>query len=263
LSRLSYRSLVRHRIQHDGEAAEIGTVDELLVALEVLNRDHDREILAQLTPVLAGIVAARDRPAPANLKLLLKALSTADRLFVIDALGARLPELIESAVELRNLLVSLADLDVERRLLDRIGSDGLRTLISTSQELSEIVEWLYADCEIRILEMLGADTLRKRIVSAQDLATLLRKMAPARHAALIGLLDWTFVLGLLRSGHELVLVLAALNAEYGAALLDRFGREDLIALIGDAQTWGLLRHRLSSRTLALVLAKLEVSPNAA
>jgi hypothetical protein len=62
-----------HSITIDGETTSIATARELMVALDVLQGQHDREVLEQLSPHLADIVADG-----AGLYAVLKVLSPAD-----------------------------------------------------------------------------------------------------------------------------------------------------------------------------------------
>ena len=72
---MRFDSFTRFPITIDGETAAIGSASELAVALDVLKGQRDREILTQLRPHLAEIIAN-----PTGLMLVLKSLSPVDQL---------------------------------------------------------------------------------------------------------------------------------------------------------------------------------------
>jgi hypothetical protein len=258
-----YGTARRHPIQWKGERADIATIDELIVALDVLHREHDRAILEQLRPVIGDLITAGDRAPAANLKILLKELSLQDRLFVVEVLGARLLPLVGTAVELRNVLVSLADLDVEAAVLRAIGAEGLRHLIATCRQLWEILEWLYGDNDVLLLELLGPSSVRGLVVRGDDLAEILQRLDPDRQLPVLQMLGWDFVLGLMRDAVDLREVLSALCTDAYAALIGRLPRSRIVALAGSDAGWYELGSRLSLSKTALLLEKLKVDDHAA
>jgi hypothetical protein len=233
-----------------------------MVALDVLNRQHDRAILEQLAPVLGDLIAAGNRSAPANLKLLLKSLSAPDRLFVAAELGPRLLTLIGTAVELRNLIVSLTDLDVEAAILRGIGSAGVRRLVVRSQQLWEILEWLYGESDVLLLELLGAPYLRRLVAHGHDLAEILRRVDPDRQVPTLELLGWDFALDLIRDDVDLREILSALCTPACAAALDRLPVQRVVDLAGSEVGWYELGRRLSASKTVLLLEKLGKDPSA-
>lgn len=258
-----YATARRYPIQWNGEEADVATIDELMVALDVLHRQHDRAILEQLRPVIADLVAAGDRAPAANLKVLLKELSAEDRLFVVDVLGRGLTPLVGTAVELRNVLVSLADLDVEAAMLRAIGADGLRHLIATCRQLWEILEWLYGDNDVLLLELLGPSSVRGLVVRGDDLSEILRRLDPDRQLPVLEMLGWEFVLGVLRDAVDLREVLSALSTDAYASFIGRLPRSRIVELAGSDAGWYELGNRLSFSKTILLSEKLKADGHAA
>jgi hypothetical protein len=258
-----YGTARRYPIRWNGEGADVATIDELMVALDVLHRQHDRAIVEQLRPVIGDLIAAGDRAPAANLKILLKALSAEDRLFVVEVLGSRLLPLIGTAVELRNVLVSLADLEVEAATLRAIGAEGLRYLVATCRQLWEILEWLYGDNDVLLLELLGPSSVRGLVVRGEDLAEILRRLDPDRQLPVLQMLGWDFVLGLMRDAVDLGEVLSALCTDAYAALIARLPRSRIVALAGSEAGWHELGSRLSFSKTILLSNKLKADDHAA
>jgi len=127
----------RYPVTIEQETVQIGTAAELAVALDVLQGQYDRDVLTQLQPHLARII-----PQANHLFNVLKSLSADDQVFLIQALHGNLTGIMQDASHLRDLLATLADEKVETALLQTLGSDGLRSLILTAEELAEVLEWV-------------------------------------------------------------------------------------------------------------------------
>jgi len=256
MEQFRYGTVKRYPVSYAGETAEIGTIDELMVALDVLNRRNDRELIEQLAPVLADIINIGDRIAPANLKILLKALSAQDRLYVVELLGPRLGELVGTAVELRNLIVSLADVEVESAILRAIGGNGLRRLIATCQQLWEILEWLFGESDVVLLDLLGPDYVRRLVAHGHELAEILRRVDPDRQIWTIEFLGWPVALSLLRDDVDFREVLSALCTEASAKLIDRLPNTKIVELVASELAWLELGRHLSPSKTRLLSDKL-------
>src|SRR3989304_3240243 len=92
----------------EGDTVHVGTAGELAVVLDVLQGQHDRLVLEQLGPHLADVIAG-----PVGLLGTLKSLAPTDQIFLVEALGPRLGELVQSAGRLRDVLATLAEPAVE------------------------------------------------------------------------------------------------------------------------------------------------------
>jgi hypothetical protein len=119
--------ITRYPITIDGETAQIGTANELAVALDVLQGQFDREALLQLRPHLAKIIAHAS-----GLLIVMKSLSVENQLFLIASIGPDLAGVIQSAARLRDILATLAEQQVEEALLNTLGRAGLQRLMMTT-----------------------------------------------------------------------------------------------------------------------------------
>ena len=97
-------TVTRYPVEIEGETALIGTAGELVAALDVLQGQHDRAVLEQLTPHLADILSG-----PKGLYATLKILEPEDQLYLIQALGPQLGNVIQTASALRDILATLAE----------------------------------------------------------------------------------------------------------------------------------------------------------
>ncbi len=94
--------MMRYPIAIDGETADVGTAGELVAALDVLQGHHDRAVLEQLRPHLAEVIGGLQ-----GLYAPLKVLAAEDRLYLIEALGPRLVDVMQRARALRDILATL------------------------------------------------------------------------------------------------------------------------------------------------------------
>jgi hypothetical protein len=237
----------RYPITIEGETVMIGSASELAVALDVLQGQYDREILAQLGLHLAEIIAHAS-----GLLNILRSLSVDDRIFLLHALGPALVDVIQNAPNLRDLLAVLADQRVEVELLTSLGSNGLRRLISTGLELAEVLEWVYGKEDGLLLKLLGDAYVRQMCRHAHDLSAILRNIDFALQASLLEQLGWPFVVALVKDGHDLAYLVRALPAEHSAKLLQHFSALQLVALVGNAEEWAYLYQRLEPGEVELV-----------
>jgi hypothetical protein len=243
----------RYPVAIDGETVGIGTANELAVAFDVLQGQYDRAVLEQLGPALADITGG-----PLGFARLLQSLAPEDQLYLVDALGPRLTEIIQEARRLRDVFAALAVVEVELKILDTLGADGLRALIHTAHELAEVLSWLYGQCDRKAIELLGAPYLRRLIRCGADLGAVLDALDAQGQLDLLDRLGWTHTSRLLRDGVELALLMRVLPPHLSARLLAEMTREQLLALIGNRQDWQYLWERLEPEECRLLAEKLGV-----
>ena len=221
-------TIARHPVTFDGETAQIGTAGELAIALDVLQGNHDREVLEQLRPHLADIVAG-----PQGLFAVLRSLSRDDQIFLLDAIGPRLADVVQEPRYLRDIFATMAHAEVEEKLLNTLGSAGLQQLILTAEELAEVMEWLYGQCDQLALDLLGPDYLRGLFHDGDELALVLRALDNARQKYLLDVIGWERVAALVDEGRDLAQPLRALPPDASQRLLSHYSRDRLVQLIGN------------------------------
>ena len=232
-------AIPRHPVVIDEETVLVGTANELMVALDVLQGRHDREALEQLRPHLADVIANAE-----GFLSVIKSLSPADQSFLNECIGARLAGILENAAHLRELLAAMAHAEVEEALLRTLGRTGLRALIHTPEELAGALEWVYGQCDKLLLELLGLDHVRRLCRQAGDLSAVLRSLDSALQESLLEELGWARVAQLPRDAHDLAALMRALPPAASKRLLAQLSRERLIELIGNVDDWDYLYQRL-------------------
>lgn len=248
-------TLIRHPIRIDGETVQIGTANELAVALDVLQGQRDRETLEQLRPHLAGIIANA-----AGFMTVLRALSKEDQVYLIQSIGPDLAKVMQNSRRLRDQLATMAEQEVEEALLNTLGAQGLRRLIMTGEELAEVLEWVYGECDALLLDLIGEDAVRKLCRHASDLSAILRNLDNELQTRLLDQLGWTFILDLVRDGRDLAYLLRALPPANSERLLQHFSGPKLKDLIGNADDWTYLYQRLEPAEAEALLNILNIHP---
>lgn len=219
------------------ETAAVATAAELVVALDVLQGRHDREVLSQLGPRLPEII--RDSR---GLYAVLKALAPEDLIFFVELLGPRVGGLLDRAAGLRDILAMLSVTEVEARLLEMAGAQRLRDLIETPADLAGMLEWLYGDGDRILLGLLGDDFLRGLFQSGAELSLVLSALDRSGQAELLKVIGTERLLSLTRDGLDLRLLLRALPPELSRSYLESFAPERLRSLVRNRRGWAdLLR----------------------
>jgi hypothetical protein len=250
---MSLAEIARYPITIEGETIWIGTANELAIALDVLQGQRDHETLAQLRPHLAGIIAHAK-----GFTAVLRTLTTEDQIYLIEAIGPDLVQVMQNAAYLRDLLAVIADTRVEEALLRALGATGLRHLVVSAEELAEVLEWVYDQCDSLVLELLGLDAVRRLCRHASDLSAVLRSLDHARQKELVGQLGWAFVADLVRDGRDLAYLLRTLPPADSERLLRHYTCQQLAALIGNARDWTYLCQRLEPAEADLLFGLLGV-----
>lgn len=248
---MSAITLARYPVRMDGETADVGDAEELVVLLDVLNCRRDREVLKQLSPHLPQIIRK-----PSDLPLLMRGLGRDDQIFLVEAMGDSLADALQSARHLRELLATIAEPQVRLSVIETLGGPGLRKLIVTARDLSGALEWTYAHRSRRLLELLGADYLRRLIRHGDDLALALNALADDAQRALFDSIGFARVAELTRNARDLALLLRALPPAISATLLEQFDRRQLVEIIGDRRAWLYLYNRIRPDEAVQLLAKL-------
>ncbi|MBI5651372.1 MAG: hypothetical protein HZC40_13165 [Chloroflexi bacterium] len=243
--------ITRYPITIDGDTTRIGTAHELAIALDVLQGQHDRAVLEQLRAHLAEIVNT-----PHGFARVLTALAPDDQIFLNDAIGARLAATLQDARHLRDIFAAMSVIAVEQKLLDTLGTNGLRALIHTAEELAEILEWLYGECDRQAIELIGIAHLKQVIRHASDLCLVLHALDANGKRDLIERIGWANVVHLVRDGIDLAHLARTISSELTARLIAEFTREQMLALIGNARDWQYLWARLEGAERLMIATKL-------
>jgi hypothetical protein len=251
---MNQTQIKRYPVTIDGDTASIGTANELGVALDVLQGRHDRAVLEQLRAHLADIMGG-----PQGLARILASLSPDDQVFLIEAIGPRLAEVISEARFLRDIFAAMAVAEVEIKMLDTLGPSGLRRLVHTAEEMGEILEWLYGECDRKAIDMIGDDYLKHIICHAFDLCVVLHSLDEEGQRDLMNRVGWKHATTLIRDGVDLARLLRAMPDELSARLVGEMTRERLVRLIGNAADWQYVWDRIDTAERKMLCGALGVA----
>ncbi len=219
----------------EGESVEISSTAELVVALDVLQGHHDREVLLQLRPKLTDIVTK-----PQELFAILRVLNTEDKIFLIDALKTRIVSIVADAGHLRDILATLSESEVEEKLIETLDSEGLQALIHSAEELSEVLHWVYGSCDDLLLQKLGIEYLNHLIQNGYEFSLVLHSLNHDSQEKLIQTLGWDNVVPLVKDRRDLAYLMRALPAKLSTKLLKHFTKDQLWKIIRNDYGWRYL-----------------------
>jgi hypothetical protein len=242
---------IRYPLAIDGQEVQIGSANELAIALDVLQGQFDLESLQQLQAHLPEIIAHAS-----GFITVIRSLSVDNQIFLIQSLGAELVNIVQNASRLRDILAIVGDARVEQALLTTLGSLGLRRLLMTGQELAEVLEWVYGEQDELLLDLLGEADIRRLCRHAEALSAVLHNIDDDLQARLLEQLGWPFVLNLVQDGRDLAYLLRALPAQNSEKLLNHFSGPRLVEIIGSADEWTYLYQRLEPAEADLILTLL-------
>jgi Mg/Co/Ni transporter MgtE len=231
----------RYSISIEDESAEISTAAELVIALDVLQGHHDREVLEQLRPNLKEIIKS-----PQDLYATIRVLALDDKIYLIESLSSNLPNIVASAAHLRDILATLSEFQAEEKLLGTLGSEGLKALIHSAEDLGEVLEWVYGKGDQIVIQSLGIDYLKHLIQNGYELSLILHSLNHKAQESLIKLLEWDNVASLIKDRRDLAHLLRALPAKFSKKLLKHFTKEELWKIIRDEYGWQSLYKYLES-----------------
>ena len=236
----------------NGESVLIGTANELAIALDVLQGQSDHEALIQLEPHLTEIIGNAN-----GLMTVIRSLSLDNQIFLIQVIGPDLGDVIQNAACLRDILAVVSDPRMEITILTTLGSSGLRSLLETGPELSDVLEWVYGECDSLVIDLLGKDYFRRLMRSASDLSNVLRNVDTPLQARILEHLGWSFVVNLVKDGYDLAYLLRTLPPVNSDQLLHHFSGQQLISLIGNRTEWNYLYQRLEPAEADMLLSRIK------
>ena len=248
---MSLSQIKRFPVTIDGETTQIGTANELVIVLDVLQGNHDRVVLEQLRPHLAEIIAM-----PNGFIATMKSLEPANQILLVESIGSKLANVLQKSSYLAELLATLATQQVEDAILHALDTAGLRALVITAYDLANLLQWVYGHSDQKVLDLLGAEYVRAIIRTGDDLGHVLTTLETDSQNALLDQLGLAHVVEITRSGRELAYVLRAIPAAQSARLLGQYSREQLLALIGNAGDWEYLWARLDAAEQTMIQQKL-------
>lgn len=245
-------SFTEYPVQIEGQTTTVSSAEELVTVLDVLHGQHDRAVLQQLAPHLSRII-----DGPRGLHAVLRVLEPADQCYLIGCLGPQLTDTVQRATALRDILAMLSEQRVEEALLRGLGSVGLRRLIRSSEQLTEVLEWTYGQCDVLALDLLGDDFLRGLVDSGYELSLVLNGMDRTCQRRLVEMLGWDYTLGLLHNEQDLAYLMRALPATLSRELLERLPDENLRQIVRDERDWESIAPSLDADEMSRLRQRLE------
>ena len=132
--------------------------------------------------------------------------------------------------------------------------------ILTSEELAEVLEWVYGQTDELVLDLLGLDYVRNLTRDAAGLSAIMHSLDAGLQDRLVDKFGWEFCLGLVRDGPDLAYLLRALPAAISERLLKHYQPVQLARLIGNSRDWAYLYQRLEPGEAEFITKLLGLEP---
>lgn len=239
-----------------GERVLIANAGELAAALDVLQGQYDREALEQLKPHLVEILRGPD-----GLAMVLKNLIPEHQIFLFQALGRDLVNVVGTPESLSRILSMLSEHYVEKALITLLGSRGLRKIIHTPDELASVLEWIYGRLDELVLSLVGEDFLCSIFQNGYELSLVLYSLEHESQARLIKILGWERIVAMIHSREDLAYLIRALPARAGFELLQKSDPDKIRSFIRDSEDLEYL-HRYMEQEESQLLKKILEEKNA-
>jgi len=238
------------KIGHD--SARMETADELVAILDVLQGQHDREVLQQLEADLHLIIR--------NSKELFKVVSVLhyeNPIYLFRGLGMHLAEVMRKGSGLRDLLAFVSEDEAEKVLIETLGSEGIQKLITNAVELAEVLEWVYGSMDLTILNYLTISTIQRIVKGGREMSLILNALDPASQRTLIGELGTLFVEKLIHQTEDFAYLMRALPFDTSKDLVDSMSGEKIRELIRSAEDLRYLNRYLDLNEQEYLKLKME------
>ena len=239
-------------IHIDNESATIETTDELVAILDVLQGQHDREVLQQLAPDLHRIIT--------NSKSLYKIVSVIqadDQIFLFKLLSNHLIDIIGKGSSLRDLLAFISEEAVEFSLIESLKPHGVQKLIKSAVELAEVLEWVYGSLDKTIIQYLGINNIKKIVKSGRELSLILHAVNNELQEFLLDELGLVYMDVIIHETHDFAYLLRVLPFETSKKLIDNMSIDKIKDIIRTESDLDYINKYLDKKEHEYLKQKLE------
>lgn len=234
------------------DAARLETADELVAILDVLQGQHDREVLLQLEGDLHLLIR--------NSKELFKVISVLhfeDQIYLFEVLGTHLAGIIGKGSGLRDLLAFISEDRAEKALIETLGSTGIQKLITNAVELAEVLEWVYGSMDLTIINYLTIPSIKKIVKGGREMSLILNALDPVSQRKLIDELGLAFMLRLIHQTEDFAYLMRALPFETSKHLVDSMNGDKIRDVIRSKEDLSYISRYLDRQEQEYLKLKLE------
>ena len=241
---------------------DVGSEKELALILGLL-KDAGRtadvlhwEILMQLDWRLMEIVKTYK-----GLLECLHPLNDKNRFLLIIKIGDTLPDVVESAERLGNIVAGIAEEKNKVQLIKILRKKGLRRLIFDAQDLAYVIEWTYEESEKALLDTLEPDFVNQLVHTAKGAYDVMSFVTAQNKALFAGMLgEGGRLKSLIRAPQDLFYLLKMLPMEDAKTFLDGLTRREIVTTVGTDKAFHDGLRSLALRKERLLLERLGLPP---
>lgn len=214
------------------KAYEVGSEKELALIFDLL-KDAGKtaetlhwEILMQLDWHLMEIIKTYK-----GLLDCLQHLSDKNRFLLIIKIGDTLPDVVESAERLGNIIAGIPEEKNKVQLIKILRKKGLQRLIFSARDLAYVIEWTYEESEKVLLETLEPAFINQIVTTAQHAYDVMRFITAHNKALFVDMIGFGRLRALIQSPQDLFFLLKMLPVEDARRFLDGLTRRELVGIV--------------------------------
>lgn len=250
-----------HSFTLSDKTYEVGSEKDLALMFELL-KDAGRtadmlhwEILMQLDWRLMEIIKTYK-----GLLDCLQHLSDKNRFLLIIKIGDTMPEVVESAERLGNIIAGIPEEKNKIQLLKILRKKGLQRLIFNARDLAYVIEWTYEEAEKVLLETLEPSFINQVVATAQDAYDVMRFVTAQNKGLFVDMIGFGRLRELILSPQDLFFILKMLPVDSAKRFLEGMTRREAVGIIRTDKSFREGLKSLALRKERVLLDFLGLSP---
>ncbi|EKE29341.1 MAG: hypothetical protein ACD_2C00188G0004 [uncultured bacterium (gcode 4)] len=236
--------------------------NELWLIFEMMNWDPE------VSPILHwNIIMELDEELMSLIKTYrglincLKSLNEKNSFLLLFKISDILSEIVLDSRELWEILAKIGEEWNKLRLIKQMRNRWLTRLITSSQDLLNIIEWVYESAERQTLDILWAETIRWLFVSPQDVYNILHYLNSENKDYLIDMI-WLYEISKkIRNWEDFLLILKWISYNKISSFLSLYSKRMILELFKTDKEFTIFLMRLSDRKEEIFLEYMWINKN--
>lgn len=161
----------------------------------------------------------------------LQHLSDKNRFLLIIKIGDTLPDVVESAERLGNIIAGIPEEKNKVQLIKILRKKGLQRLIFNARDLAYVIEWTYEEAEKILLETLEPSFINQIVTTAQHAYDVMRFITAYNKGLFVDMIGFGRLRALIQSPQDLFYLLKMLPVEDAKRFLAGTSRREVVGII--------------------------------
>ncbi|MDD2565481.1 MAG: hypothetical protein PHZ26_02700 [Candidatus Gracilibacteria bacterium] len=236
------------------DSNELGLIFEMLAGDKEISPILHWNIIMELDENLINIIKSYK-----GLINCLKYLNEKNSFLLLVKISDELPNIVQDARELGEILARIYEENNKLRLIRQMRNKGLTRLITSSQDLLNIMEWVYDCAEKETLEILGPETIRGLFIYPQDIYNVLHYLNKENKDYLIELIGLNEISKKIKSWQDFLLLLKGMSYIKVKQFLSLYSRHQIKDFFKNDREFKYFLMKLSDKKEELFLEYLGIN----